>query len=216
MKDALAHEPGLTGIDEVGRGPLAGPVVAAAVCIRSEVLPAGLRDSKKLTADQRERLDVQIRRCCAVGVGVAEVEEIDRLNILHAALLAMRRAFEQLGEPPRRVIVDGTHRPRIATQECVAEPKADARYACVAAASIVAKVMRDRIMRDLAREFPDYGFERHFGYPTPEHLERLRALGPCPIHRRSFRPVAEAMRPSPAPTRLKSEPPLSLFPELLT
>jgi ribonuclease HII len=202
----LEHIAGAAGIDEAGRGPLAGPVVAAAVWFQAGQVVPGLQDSKRLTDTQREILFDEIRQCSHVGIGVGTVEEIDRVNILRATLLAMRRAFDALGQEPELVVVDGTFVPAIRARSCRAEPKADARYACVAAASIVAKVTRDRLMKQLAVQYPGYGFERHFGYPTPEHLERLRASGPCPIHRQSFRPVAEAQRGSPVG--------LTLFPEL--
>lgn len=187
---------GAAGIDEAGRGPLAGPVVAAAVWFHVGKVVPGLQDSKRLAETQRELLFEQICQCSHVGIGVGTVEEIDRLNILRATMLAMQRAFEALGQEPELVVVDGTFVPAIRARGCRAEPKADARYACVAAASIVAKVTRDRLMRELALRYPGYGFERHFGYPTPEHLERLREWGPCPIHRQSFRPVADAQRDS--------------------
>lgn len=206
MMQELEHISGAAGIDEAGRGPLAGPVVAAAVWFHAGKVVRGLQDSKRLTESQRELLFDEICQCSHVGIGVGTAEEIDRVNILQATLLAMRRAFEALGQDPELVLVDGTFVPAIRARGCRAEPKADARYACVAAASIVAKVTRDRIMREFAVRYPGYGFERHFGYATPEHLELLRTWGPCPIHRRSFRPVAEAQRGSRvAPT---------LFPEL--
>jgi len=179
----------IAGVDEAGRGPLAGPVVAAAVVLDSANVPAGLADSKRLSAGQRERLfeDILQRAVCH-AVGLASVEEIDRLNILKATMLAMERAVAGLRLAPRAIVVDGKHTPRVA---CPAEAivKGDSTVPSIMAASILAKVTRDRIMDQLAAEFPAYGFDRHRGYPTPDHLAALRAHGPSHVHRRSFRPV---------------------------
>ncbi|MSR12325.1 MAG: ribonuclease HII [Gammaproteobacteria bacterium] len=188
--------PGLlcAGTDEVGRGPLAGAVVAAAVILNPAQPIAGLGDSKQLSEKQREQCYGQILQfAVAFAIGRASVIEIDRLNILHASLLAMQRAVEALSTQPEFVLVDGNRCPlwRYRSQAVV---KGDARVAEIAAASIVAKVTRDREMRLLDAEYPGYGFARHKGYPTPQHLLALQELGPCPIHRRSFAPVAQLLR----------------------
>jgi ribonuclease HII len=186
--------PGLVaGVDEAGRGPLAGPVVAAAV-ILDELRPIkGLADSKVLTALRREKLFDEIRAkalCCAIAS--ASVEEIDRLNILQATLLAMQRAVEALRLPPHRVVVDGTHVPRL-KMPAAALVKGDAKVAAISAASILAKVQRDRLCCELHERYPDYGFAGHKGYPTAGHLAALQRLGPCEAHRRSYAPVRAAM-----------------------
>jgi ribonuclease HII len=180
----------LAGVDEVGRGPLAGPVVAAAVVLPESGWPEGIRDSKKLTAAARERLDALIRGCGAVGVAVVEAEEIDRLNIHHATLTAMARAAAALPTRPAHALVDGKFLPALGIP-ATAVVKGDAQSLCVAAASIVAKVARDRIMARAAESHPAYGWVRNKGYPTPEHLLALGRHGPCPLHRRSFAPVAK-------------------------
>lgn len=181
----------VAGVDEVGRGPLAGPVCAAAVILDPARPIAGLADSKKLSAARRERLDGQIReQSLAWAIAWSSVEEIDRINILQASLLAMQRAVAALGVRPGRVLVDGNRCPDFG---CAAEAivGGDGSVASIAAASIIAKVARDAEMLRLALEYPDYGFARHKGYPTAEHLSALRRLGPCPLHRRSFGPVRE-------------------------
>lgn len=180
----------LAGVDEAGRGPLAGPVVAAAVILDDTRRIRGLADSKVLTALARERLYDAIREkalCCAVGE--ASVQEIDTLNILHATMLAMRRAVEGLRLKPVKVLVDGN---RLPTLGVLAEAivGGDAKVKSISAASIIAKVTRDRMLRELHEEFPQYGFAAHKGYGTPEHLEALRIHGPCVHHRRFFSPVA--------------------------
>jgi ribonuclease HII len=189
-------KPGLlAGVDEAGRGPLAGPVVAAAV-ILDELAPVqGLADSKTLSARRRELLFDQIRAralCCSIAS--ASVEEIDRLNILQATLLAMRRAVEGLRILPHRVVVDGNRVP-VLRMPVVALVKGDSKLAAISAASILAKVQRDRWCEDLHTQYPDYGFASHKGYPTPEHLAALQAHGPCAAHRRSFAPVRAAGEP---------------------
>jgi ribonuclease HII len=186
--------PGLVaGVDEVGRGPLAGPVVAAAV-ILDELQPIkGLRDSKALGPVTRTRLAAEIRaKALCVCVGQASVEEIDRLNILQATLLAMRRAVEGLRLVPTRVLVDGNRLPtlRVPAEAIV---KGDATVAAIAAASIVAKVHRDELLTQLHASHPLYGFAEHKGYATPEHLAALREHGACEAHRRSFAPVSAAL-----------------------
>jgi ribonuclease HII len=181
--------PGIAGVDEVGRGPLAGPVVAAAVVLDPNVSLEGLRDSKKLTATARERLNREIRASAVgIGVGRAEVEEIDQLNILQAALLAMQRAIAALPLPPRVVYVDGRQTPAI-PMPAVAVIGGDDRVPAISAASIVAKVARDREMCAAALQYPEYGFEAHKGYATRRHLAALGRYGPTPLHRRSFAPL---------------------------
>lgn len=183
----------IAGVDEAGRGPLAGPVVAAAVVLDPCEPIDGLRDSKQLSARARERLAVLIReRAHAWSLGRADAEEIDRLNILQATLLAMSRAVEALPRDPRHVLVDGPHCPQLA---CSVEAVigGDSCVAAISAASILAKVTRDAEMVVLDRRYPQYGFGRHKGYPTSEHREALRRHGPCPCHRRSFAPVRAAL-----------------------
>ena len=182
------------GVDEAGRGPLAGPVVAAAVILDPRQGIAGLADSKKLTAHRREQLFDQIQDkalCCAIGQ--ASVEEIDRLNILQATLLAMQRAVAGLRLVPARVLVDGNRLPRL---PMLAEAiiGGDAKVPAISAASILAKVHRDRWCEQIDAEYPQYGFAAHKGYGTAAHLAALRQHGPTPWHRRSFAPVAQALR----------------------
>ena len=179
----------IAGVDEVGRGPLAGPVIAAAVILDAARIPEGLNDSKKLTARRREALAEQIRDVAQVGIGAASVEEIDRLNILRAAHLAMLRAVAALPAAPEHVLLDGNLIPRDAPWPATAVIGGDARSLSIAAASIVAKVHRDRIMGDLAQQYPGYGWETNMGYPSKSHRSALRDLGVTPHHRRSFKPV---------------------------
>lgn len=180
---------GLCGVDEAGRGPLAGPVTAAAVMLDPENPIEGLRDSKKLSAAARERLADEIRmRAAAWCVAEASVEEIDRLNILHATMLAMQRAVAGLQRPPDDVWVDGNRCPNWAWRS-QAVVKGDDKVAAIAAASILAKTSRDQYMCRLHEEYPAYGFARHMGYGTAVHLAALKAHGACPQHRRSFAPV---------------------------
>lgn len=183
----------VAGVDEAGRGPLAGPVVAAAVILDERHPIKGLADSKKLTALRRERLFDEIRAkalCCAIAE--ASVEEIDRLNILQATLVAMRRAVAGLRLKPNRVLVDGN---RLPTLEMLTEAivGGDALVPAISAASILAKVHRDRWCLTLDQQYPQYGFAQHKGYGTAAHLAALRAHGPCAQHRTSFRPVAELL-----------------------
>ncbi|MDE2564416.1 MAG: ribonuclease HII, partial [Burkholderiales bacterium] len=181
------------GVDEAGRGPLAGPVVAAAVILDPKRRIRGLDDSKALTAKKREALYEKIvERSLAFCVASASVEEIDRLNILQATLLAMRRAVERLRLRPHRVVVDGNRSPAL-PMTVAAVVKGDARVAAISAASILAKVERDRFCLALHEAYPDYGFARHKGYPTPAHLAALARHGPCEAHRRSFGPVQRAL-----------------------
>lgn len=187
----------VAGIDEAGRGPLAGPVVAAAVIFEGEPPLDGLDDSKKLTPIAREALAVRIRACArAFAVAEAAVWEIDRHNILQATRLAMRRAVEALDVRPGVLLIDGDRGIRSAIPQRTIVG-GDARAACIAAASILAKVARDAIMVALDAEHPGYGFAQHKGYASPAHLARLRALGPCALHRRSFLPVRDALFAAP-------------------
>jgi ribonuclease HII len=193
-KKALIHHPGHAGADEAGRGPLAGPVVAAAVVLPEGFDISGLNDSKKLDGPTRERLaDRILAGATSYAIELAEPKEIDRLNILHASMAAMSRAIAKVAPP--RVYVDGNRLPPDLACPAEAVVKGDGKIACIAAASILAKVTRDRLMVELAEQYPGYGFEKHFGYPTPEHLEALKSLGPCAIHRRSFGPVRAAEQP---------------------
>ena len=181
----------LAGVDEVGRGPLAGPVIAAAVILDPARPIGGLRDSKKLTAARRAELaEIIESQALAVGVGRAEVEEIDALNILRASLLAMERAVAGLALQPDVVYVDGNIIPSLA-MPAVGVIGGDDRVASISAASIVAKVIRDREMDRAAAHYPNYGFEKHKGYATAAHLEALERFGPSPLHRRSFAPIRE-------------------------
>lgn len=180
-------------MDEAGRGPLAGPVFAAAVVLDPDRPIAGLADSKKLSARRRESLAWAIReRSRAWAVAEASVSEIDRLNILQATLLAMKRAVAQLPVRPDQVLVDGTHCPAL-DLPMRAIVRGDALVPEISAASILAKTARDAAMRELHREYPQYGFDRHKGYPTEQHLAALHAHGPCAAHRRSYAPVREAL-----------------------
>jgi ribonuclease HII len=179
----------VAGVDEAGRGPLAGPVVAAAVVLDAGHIPPGLNDSKKLTAARREGLLAALLACAQVGIGQASVDEIDALNILRASHLAMLRAVAALPEAPDHLLIDGNLLPRNAPCAATAIVRGDALCLSIAAASIIAKVTRDRIMVDLAQQYPGYGWDRNAGYPTPEHRAALLRLGVTPAHRRSFRPV---------------------------
>ena len=190
MAKRLKNYLGAVGLDEAGRGPLAGPVVAAAVILPKGFRITGINDSKKLTREQREDCAARIRDKAIWAVALCSPAEIDRLNILEASMEAMRRALSQIAEPYDKILIDGNRVPRGLEGEAVI--KGDGIYACIAAASILAKTVRDALMVEMASTHPNYGFERHFGYPTPDHFEALRAHGPCPIHRRSFAPVRES------------------------
>ena len=184
----------VAGVDEAGRGPLAGPVVAAAVILDDLAPIKGLKDSKQLSARARDRLFDEIRAkalCCCIAQ--ASVAEIDALNILQATLLAMRRAVEGLRLRPHRVLVDGNQLPLL-TMPALAIVKGDAKVKAISAASIVAKVHRDRLCLELHARHPQYGFDGHKGYPTPAHLAALREHGASPEHRRSFAPVRAVLR----------------------
>ena len=182
------HEGVVAGVDEVGRGPLAGPVVAAAVILPKKGVPRGIDDSKKLTRDMREALFTRICKCAVVGIGLASVEEIDRFNILGATKLAMIRAVEALAIAPDVALVDGNQPPKLACTT-IAVIGGDALSLSIAAASIVAKVTRDRLMVQLAHEHPGYGWEHNAGYGTRKHYEGLKLLGITAYHRRSFAPI---------------------------
>ena len=183
----------VAGVDEAGRGPLCGPVIAAAVILDPSRPVTGLSDSKKLTAKQREKLFCDIvENALSWAVGRADVEEIDQLNILHATMLAMQRCVNTLTVPAALVLVDGN---RVPTLDCAARAivKGDSRVAEISAASVIAKVTRDREMMELDRLYPGYGIAKHKGYPTVDHLRALHRLGVTAAHRRSFRPVREAL-----------------------
>jgi ribonuclease HII len=193
--EAAEHQLGsrpIAGVDEAGRGPWAGPVVAAAVILNPEKIPANIDDSKALDEDSRAYLYKRIMKVAIVAVGIAEVDRIDRENILGATLWAMAQAVSQLSEEPKLVLIDGDKTPRI-PMAARAIVKGDAKCLSIAAASIIAKVTRDRMMRDLARDYPGYGFERHKGYGTPEHQAAIDKLGVTILHRRSFKPVQLAL-----------------------
>lgn len=176
----------VAGVDEAGVGPLAGPVVAAAVVFPPGTEIAGVDDSKRLTAEQREALEERIReRAAGIGIGRAEVEEIDRLNVYQAALLAMRRAVEALPEPPQHLLVDAREVPEVEIPQNRFD-KGDGLSFSIAAASILAKTHRDRLLDEIDRLHPGYGFGRHKGYATPEHQEAIQRLGPCAVHRLSY------------------------------
>ncbi|CEG56723.1 ribonuclease HII [Legionella fallonii] len=178
----------IAGVDEVGRGPLAGAVVTAAVILKEPI--AGICDSKKLSAKNRKLLSLRIKEeALAYAYGRAEVEEIDQLNIHHATLLAMKRAVDSLLIKPDAVKIDGLHVPKL-SMPCEAIVKGDSLVPAISAASILAKVLRDEEMDEFDKIYPGYGFAGHKGYPTVEHREALVRLGPCPIHRRSYAPVA--------------------------
>lgn len=179
----------IVGVDEAGRGPLAGPVVAAAVVLCDGGID-GLDDSKKLSAKRRAVLEEQIKARCRWAVGVADVAEIDSINILQATMLAMTRAVEALGVEPVQILVDGNRLPRWRyTAQAVVG--GDALHPCISAASIIAKEHRDRLMRSYDLAFPGYGWASNKGYGSAQHLQALRTLGPTPLHRRSFAPVAQ-------------------------
>ena len=185
----------IAGVDEVGVGPLAGPLVAAAVILPCEVALRGVDDSKKLSAAQRDRLSAAIKTSAvAFGVGIVSVEEVDRLNTFWAAIEAMRRAVQALPIDAEHLLIDARRIPGLTVPQ---EPlvKGDSRSYSIAAASIVAKVERDAMMTALDGDYPQYGFARHMGYATREHLDALARHGPCPIHRRSFVPVNQARLP---------------------
>ena len=215
FKLELGHPEPLAGVDEAGCAPLAGPVVAAAVILDRKRFPRGIDDSKNLPLDKREALFARLQdSAVAIGVGIASVEEIDQINIYWARMLAMTRAVEALGLEPAWVLVDGNACPRW-QRPSKAIVDGDAKCRSIAAASIIAKVTRDRIMADHAVDYPGYGWETNRGYGTPQHYRGLEALGVTPLHRRSFAPVREIIARSgqsdllaeiaPAPTRIAAE-----------
>ena len=183
----------VAGVDEVGRGPLAGPVVAAAVILDPDAIPEGLNDSKKLTARRREALyDSIMEMALSVGVGEASVEEIDAINILEASMLAMRRAVDALKLMPASLLVDGNRSPGHDLPDlCLV--KGDGRSFSIAAASIVAKITRDRFMAEMAKIYPHYGWEKNAGYGVPAHMKGLKLVGISPLHRKSFAPVSKIL-----------------------
>ncbi len=182
----------VAGVDEVGRGPLAGAIVTAAVILKEPII--GLNDSKKLTPAKRSKLAILIKeQALAYAYGRAEVEEIDTLNIHHATLLAMKRAVEALPIQPDEALIDGAHVPQLA-MPCQAIVQGDSLIPAISAASILAKVLRDEEMEQMDVLYPGYGFAGHKGYPTAAHRKALIELGPCPIHRRSYAPVAALLR----------------------
>ncbi|MEZ5817389.1 MAG: ribonuclease HII [Hyphomicrobiaceae bacterium] len=187
----------IAGIDEAGRGPWAGPLVAAAVILDACAIPDGVADSKALDHETREAIYGRILATSVVGVGIADVDRIDRDNILNATMWAMSKAVAALEHEPRLALIDGNRAPRLPC-ETRTIVKGDALCLSIAAASIVAKVTRDRLMVQLAKSWPDYGFERHKGYGTPEHKSALTRFGATPVHRRSFRPVQLALGLVPA------------------
>jgi ribonuclease HII len=186
----------VAGIDEAGRGPLAGPVVVAAVMLPQAHALQGLDDSKRLSARVRETLFPRIQQTAiSWAIEIVEVEEIDRINILRATFKGMQRAVARLEPSPTLTLVDGNRAPEL-EGEVHTLVEGDHWVPAISAASILAKVTRDQLMADWHREFPNYGFDRHKGYPTPEHLKLLKLHGPCPIHRRSFGPVRDLLEPS--------------------
>jgi ribonuclease HII len=184
------HPDPVAGVDEAGCAPLAGPVVAAAVILDRARFPRGIDDSKLVPEKTREALYAKLTKVCVWGVGIASVEEIDALNIYWARMLAMTRAVDALGIDPAMVLVDGNRCPKWA-RPSLAIIGGDGKCRSIAAASIIAKVTRDRIMAEHARAHPGYGWERNKGYPTPDHKRALAELGPTPLHRRSFAPVRQ-------------------------
>ena len=193
MSEELFHRPGIAGVDEVGRGPLVGAVVAAAVILDPQRPIAGLADSKKLSPATRERLATLItEQALAWSVAECSAAEVDELNILWATMRAMTRAVAGLAIPPRHVLIDGNRCPEL-SYPATAVVKGDARVPAISAASILAKVSRDRAMVELDARHPEYGFASHKGYPTKQHLAALKAHGPLPEHRRSFAPVRRAL-----------------------
>lgn len=189
------HEKGLgdiAGIDEAGRGPWAGPVVAAAVILQKNNIPEGLHDSKKLTARKRGILFEHLTEKADIGIGIINVDEIDRINILQASLKAMQLAVSNLSTPPSYALIDGNKCPEL-MMPAQAVIKGDGKVLSIAAASIIAKVTRDTLMGDLGAEFPGYGWERNMGYGTKEHAKGLDELGVTPHHRRSFAPIKKIL-----------------------
>ena len=192
FKLEIGYPQPLAGVDEAGCAPLAGPVVAAAVILDRSKFPRGIDDSKNLPLDKREAIYGRLQKCAAIGVGIASVEEIDTINIYWARMLAMTRAVEALGLEPAWVLVDGNATPRW-QRPSKAIVAGDAKCRSIAAASIIAKVTRDRMMVEYSEAHPGYGWEHNRGYPTPDHRRALRELGPTPLHRKSFGLVREVL-----------------------
>ena len=194
--DGLPPGAHVCGVDEAGRGPIAGPVVAAAVVLDPTRIPSGIEDSKRLTPMRRSRIAEVLFREAVVGVGMAEVDDIERLNVLGATMLAMCRAIEALPTPVDLALIDGNRVPGAESLRCAlrAVVRGDQQSLSIAAASIIAKTRRDSIMRSLANEYPGYGWERNAGYPTAEHLDALGRLGTTPHHRSGFAPVRRVLR----------------------
>jgi ribonuclease HII len=190
----------VAGVDEVGRGPLAGPVMAAAVVLDADNIPPGLNDSKKLSEKRRLALTDLLHGCAEVSIGIASVEEIDQINILHASLLAMTRAVEGLKTAPDHALIDGKFIPKGLRIPATPIIKGDGISLSIAAASIVAKTCRDAAMCALAQQYPGYGWDRNAGYPTAEHKHALLNLGVTPHHRRSFKPVHNILYQAPSAT----------------
>ena len=184
----LSYDQPVAGVDEVGRGPLAGPVVAAAVIIDINNIPNGINDSKRLSKKKREEISNEIIKYSIYSIAEASVEEIDQINILQASLLAMKRAIEGLSKKPRTVLVDGKFKPKtnLPTHTIV---KGDSKSLAIAASSIVAKVYRDNLMTDLSKKYPEYLWNKNAGYGTKEHLLAIKKCGITPIHRKSFKPI---------------------------
>lgn len=184
----------IAGVDEVGRGPLAGPVVAAAVVLNPEDVPTGLNDSKKLTAAKRTLLAQAIReKAFAIGIAEVSVEDIDTVNILQAAMLAMRQAVQKLPSAPHGVLVDGNRDPNFCNLPTRTLVKGDSRSLSIAAASIIAKVFRDNLMEKLGFDYPDYGWAQNAGYGVPKHMAALKLVGVSPHHRKSFAPIRKIL-----------------------
>lgn len=194
--EALYEGP-VCGVDEAGRGPLAGPVVASAVILDPNKIPKGLNDSKALSESRREYLLNEILQTSHVAIGVAEPEEIDRVNVLAASMIAMQRAVAGLAAMPVAALIDGNRAPDLSIP-AQAIVKGDAKSLSIAAASIVAKVTRDRLMKQACKRFEGYGFAGHKGYPTKAHRARVAEAGPCPIHRRSYAPIKAALLSQPS------------------
>ena len=193
MRNLRCTEPAIAGVDEVGRGPLAGPVICAAVILDPRFPICGLADSKTLSPRKRLGLSHEIKqRALDWAVGRADAAEIDHFNILSATFLAMQRAVKNLSIKPSQILVDGRQCPKFSVG-CKAIVKGDKYIACISAASIIAKVTRDQEMIELHEIYPCYGFEKHKGYPTKEHKRALREFGPCPDHRKTFKPVHDVM-----------------------
>ncbi len=185
----LPFSPHIAGVDEAGRGPVAGPLVVAAVCLPSGFDATGLNDSKKLSHEQRDCLFQGIIESAEYSIVIISHDEVDRLNILRATLLGMSQALCDLPHPPESARIDGNQLPIRPPVPCETLVKGDSKDAAIAAASILAKVTRDRLMIEADARYPGYGFADHYGYHTPTHIEALNRLGPCPIHRKSFEPI---------------------------